>query len=718
MGVFGRNLGYLGDGSGKSIYTVNVDDLVIGENGLSRRVTHTYKYKYTGMLKKIFIGNSNVPIVCTPQHEIEALIWPHKRRPTTKLGRNLAKDFYNSSSLAYQPASTLKVGDCLVTPRYQSKLEDVVIDLADYIEATGSRFYKHDDIHIWNTWRGDTQGSPLPRFIRVDANFMRLAGFFVSEGGVGKNGKNTHFTLGNHGQDSPCLFEIERLLHTIFGETTHIRREQRRSTSRIVLCSRIINAMMGALFGTHTLSKKVPSWFKDLTPELLYNFLDTAFWGDGSKTIRRRLDYSTCSESLAYQLRFMLGNLGYTVQFQRRVPKPDKRGRKANVRYSLYIAGDQIVTLASHLPTLGKSVNLINYGNSGIRRLTHIDDAYLYSRIKRIEEVSYEGFVHDLSIEGHPSYVVEAKVHNSPPAYLGHRETIPVLSAERLYKYHTPTLPLTILLLDEIEKASDALWQLLLGILDDGTITLGSNETVDMSCCLIVMTANVGASEMSALTKENLGFKTGRQVERLSSALNDTAINAAKKKFTPEFMNRIDKIVVFNTLKEEHLEKILDLELEALQLRILRAQTKGKFNPQFVFGCTPEVKALLLREGYSPEYGARFLKRTIQRRIVFPLSNLITTQQIQAHDFILLSLDEKGQIQFTVDAENATVPILLERFATMGLGLAKNLPEPVTLAHKKLKEAEAELSRVRKMREELAKHIDEIVDPYEGEKPK
>src|ERR1700750_3187232 len=212
-----------------------------------------------------------------------------------------------------------------------------------------------------------------------------------------------------------------------------------------------------------------------------------------------------------------------------------------------------------------------------------------------------------------------AKLIGAPPGYLGHRETHPLLTQEALNQWHTDKLKLSILLFDEIEKASDALWQLLLGILDKATLTLGGNRRVDLSQCLIVMTLNLGAAEMSDLVGGGMGFGPHQPFvdEKLDEKMTRTANDAARRKFSPEFMNRIDKVVVFKTLRPEHLEQILEIELGMVQQRILQATG----NNQFVFSCTPEVKQMLLREGTDPKYGARHLKRAIEKNIVFPLPN-------------------------------------------------------------------------------------------------
>jgi ATP-dependent Clp protease ATP-binding subunit ClpB len=253
-----------------------------------------------------------------------------------------------------------------------------------------------------------------------------------------------------------------------------------------------------------------------------------------------------------------------------------------------------------------------------------------------------------------------AKLIGSPPGYLGHRETHPLLTQEALNQWHTDKLKLSILLFDEIEKASDALWQLLLGILDKATLTLGDNRRVDLSSCLIVMTSNLGAAEMSDLVGGGLGFGPKQPFvdDRLDDKMTRTAQEAARRKFSPEFMNRIDKVVVFKTLRPEHLEQILEIELGMVQQRILQATG----NNQFVFSCTPAVKKFLLKEGTDPKYGARHLKRAIERHVVFPLANLVATSQIKLGDFIRIDIEPDGKMKFVKEAEGALVPVLLEKY--------------------------------------------------------
>jgi ATP-dependent Clp protease ATP-binding subunit ClpA len=259
-----------------------------------------------------------------------------------------------------------------------------------------------------------------------------------------------------------------------------------------------------------------------------------------------------------------------------------------------------------------------------------------------------------------------AKLIGSPPGYLGHRETHPLLSQEALNQYHTEKVKLSFVLFDEIEKASDALWNLLLGILDKATLTLGDNRRVDFSRAMIFMTSNLGATEMQAILRPNLGFAAGEITRRrlsgqvdesLAEKVTRAGVEAARRKFTPEFVNRIDKTVVFRPLGESELRKILLLELGVLQQRIFHSLNAAPF----VFSLTDAAKAHLLREGTDMKYGARHLKRTIERTLVQPLSNLIATGQVRSGDLVRVDFDTvHDRMTFFKEAEDVPAHTMIQ----------------------------------------------------------
>src|ERR1700693_5068838 len=231
-----------------------------------------------------------------------------------------------------------------------------------------------------------------------------------------------------------------------------------------------------------------------------------------------------------------------------------------------------------------------------------------------------------------------AKLIGSPPGYLGHRETHPLLSQKVLNQHHTENIKLSFVLFDEIEKASDALWNLLLGILDKATLTLGDNRKVDFSVAMVFLTSNLGACEMSSLVSPRLGFHapllddTARS-EKLSTRISGAGIAAARRKFTPEFINGLDNIVVFKCLGNLELRRIVDIELEMVQHRIQIAAG----SVPFLMNVTDTAKEFLLVEGTDLRYGARHLKRAIERLLVQPLSNLMASGQSHRGDCIRVS---------------------------------------------------------------------------------
>lgn len=260
-----------------------------------------------------------------------------------------------------------------------------------------------------------------------------------------------------------------------------------------------------------------------------------------------------------------------------------------------------------------------------------------------------------------------AKLIGSPPGYLGHRETHPMLSQEALSEYHTERVKLSFVLFDEVEKASDALWNLLLGILDKATLTLGDGRKVDFEKSLIFLTSNLGADAMAALASPRLGFASVHAGPPPDEKVEKAGVEAARRKFTPEFINRLDKIVVFRSLGDSELRRILDIEIGAVQDRVFRSASRP-----FVFTLTPEAKEHLLHEGFDSKYGARHLKRAVERALVQPLSNLIASGQVHEGDWVNVNyLTAEDRMVFDLEAEGVSHATMAE--------IAKGL-QPMTAA--------------------------------------
>ena len=291
--------------------------------------------------------------------------------------------------------------------------------------------------------------------------------------------------------------------------------------------------------------------------------------------------------------------------------------------------------------------NLLFLGPSGVgkTRIVEVAAEFLFHNIQALIKIDCAEFQHSHEI---------AKLIGSPPGYLGHDKTHPIITQEALAQYHTEKLKLSFLLFDEIEKASDALWQLLLGILDKATLTLGDNRRVDLSATMIFMTSKLESEE---ITKQMTGTKEfvqpgDKPADKLDVKVERTATEAARRKFSPEFLNRIDKVVVFHPLRQEQLEQILEIELGMVQQRVLDT-ARG----QFLFRVTPAARAYLLREGTDLKYGARHLKRAIERNIVYPLANLLATEQVKLGDLVCIDWDEEqGRLVFQKEGEGAVLP--------------------------------------------------------------
>src|SRR5690242_9402019 len=288
--------------------------------------------------------------------------------------------------------------------------------------------------------------------------------------------------------------------------------------------------------------------------------------------------------------------------------------------------------------------NLLFLGptGSGKTRMVEAAAEILFGDSRAVIKVDCAEFQHSHEI---------SKLIGSPPGYLGHRETHPLITQEALAASHRDHMKLSFLLFDEIEKASDALWQLLLGMLDKATLTLGDNRRVDLSQTIIFLTSNLGGGEITELMSGGMGFiqPKDKPVTGLDEKVERTAVEAARRKFSPEFMNRLDKVVVFHPLQRMQLEQVLDIELGQVQQRVLET-ARG----QFLFRVTSAAREFLLQEGTDQRYGARHLKRAIERNIVYPLANLLATEQIHVGDLVRIDWDgEQPNLMFVRESEGA-----------------------------------------------------------------
>jgi ATP-dependent Clp protease ATP-binding subunit ClpA/ActR/RegA family two-component response regulator len=234
-----------------------------------------------------------------------------------------------------------------------------------------------------------------------------------------------------------------------------------------------------------------------------------------------------------------------------------------------------------------------------------------------------------------------AKLVGAPPGYLGHRETTPMLTQQQLTEVTSHDCDLALVLFDEIEKAAHSITKLLLGILDKGILRLGDNTTVDFEKSLIFFTSNLGAREMMKEINPNIGFQsaTPKSQTDLTTRLESIALGAVRKRFSPEFVNRIDAVVTYNPLDAEAIEIILEHDLRALQDHVnLRLGDR-----YFSIEITQGAKQFLLSKGISREYGARELKRTIHRQLTQPLATMVARGEILPGAQVSVSVNDASE---------------------------------------------------------------------------
>jgi ATP-dependent Clp protease ATP-binding subunit ClpA/ActR/RegA family two-component response regulator len=243
-----------------------------------------------------------------------------------------------------------------------------------------------------------------------------------------------------------------------------------------------------------------------------------------------------------------------------------------------------------------------------------------------------------------------AKLIGAPPGYLGHRETQPMLTQQKLNAVTSEKSNLAIVLFDEIEKAAPSMVRLLLGILDRANLRLGDNTSVNFENSLIFLTSNLGAREMMKELHPEFGFQAGvARTDKLDvfNKLESIALGSVRKKFSPEFVNRIDAVITYQPLDHESLATILDQQIAELQRHVNTRLGDRYFNIEVPF----ESRQFLLKKGTSPEYGARELKRTIHRHLTQPLATKVAAGQIEpgARVRIELSEDKENLIIRTLD---------------------------------------------------------------------
>lgn len=322
--------------------------------------------------------------------------------------------------------------------------------------------------------------------------------------------------------------------------------------------------------------------------------------------------------------------------------------------YQTYLSG-----MNSPDRTLGNFLFLGPTG-CGKTRIVEVVAQCLFGSSKSFIKVDCGEFQHSNEI---------SKLIGSPPGYIGHRDTQPILTQENLNRFHTNEHQISIVVFDEIEKASDALWNLLLGVLDKATLTLGDNQTVNFAKTMIFLTGNLGATEMNAAAQPKMGFADfnlnpyNESRADLAAEISSIGQTAARKKFSPEFLNRIDKIAVFKPLGRQEIQEILNIEVGFVQERILRMGN----DKAFVLHLNDAVKNFILEQSVDLRYGARQIKRNLESMVVNPLTHLISTRQIKKGDLVKVEIKNET-FEFFVEAENLSYQNMMQMYRSLQKG--------------------------------------------------
>jgi ATP-dependent Clp protease ATP-binding subunit ClpA len=247
-----------------------------------------------------------------------------------------------------------------------------------------------------------------------------------------------------------------------------------------------------------------------------------------------------------------------------------------------------------------------------------------------------------------------AKLIGAPPGYLGHRETQPMLTQQKLNAVASERSELSLVLFDEIEKAAPSMTRLLLGVLDKGILRLGDNSTVNFEKSLVFLTSNLGAREMLREINPDFGFQSAHQTERpdLTSKLQNIGLVAVRKRFSPEFVNRIDAVITYQPLTAESLSAILSHHISGLQNHVnTRLGSRS-----FTLDVPQEARQFLLEKGTSSEYGARELNRTIYRFLTQPLATLVATNQVNPGGRVAVQVAEDRE-KLVLQAQSMPDPV-------------------------------------------------------------
>jgi len=609
----------MSDGKLKPIVDVIIGESVITHNGNIKKVVDKYKYENSGLIDSYKIANTNILLECTKQHEIFAI------KPCY-INNRINKTSYDVNNAKFYHSNELKIGDILMYPKKINIIENnnITIDLGDFCNLLPK--YKVNNNYVWCY-----ETMKFNRNIKIDEKFLRFIGYYLSEGGVTKSMKEIKFTFNI--KETEYVSELCELINEIFGNDIKpiIIETPERNSVKVIISSKVIGVMLSELFGRTTYEKKLPEWIMGVNSQYIHNLLETLIYGDGCKTQNRKIVYKTVSRDLATQMNTLLKKIGYSTQFNL-----IKKEKPYSDIYHIILTGLNIIKLNTEFPNLRILESDVKPKN--IQRLQHQDDNYFYYQIIDKTEKEHNDFVYDLSIEDDSTYIANNMcVHNSPPGYVGYDQGGQLTEKVR-------RKPHCVILFDEIEKAHEDVFNILLQLLDDGQLTDGLGRKVNFKNALVILTSNIGVKELNQFGS-SVGFQTAASIAGEDERARSIIEKALKKKFRPEFLNRIDESIIFNGLKEEDIHKIIYKEIEKLESRIGEVGYKLKINKAAI--------EFLAKEGYDEAYGARPLGRTIQKYVEDPIADEILSGNVKDGDIIKITFDKvKNEILVKSDKSN------------------------------------------------------------------
>lgn len=295
-------------------------------------------------------------------------------------------------------------------------------------------------------------------------------------------------------------------------------------------------------------------------------------------------------------------------------------------------------------PANRPAANILLCGNTGLGKTSTVESlaTLLHGSPKNMIRVDCGEFQMDHEV---------AKLIGAPPGYLGHRETQPVFTQNRLNSVKSDNSKLSLILFDEIEKASRGLMQILLGVMDKAQLRLGDSTTVDFTDTMIFLSSNLGAKQVNDALRDKIGFSDGKN-PLSNKQIKAIVERAAKKHFSSEFMNRLDEIAYYYPLTDEDLRKIVNRELELLQDHYNnRLGTRT-----FMLGVGQEMFDHILKTGTSPEFGARELKRKIYRYITQDIVQLLNSNDIPTGSVVLMNRGKNDETEVRILTDYSELP--------------------------------------------------------------